>query len=78
MMIQLFKDTNYIGDEFVEVGLDLCKYQFEELVAEAMFLLHRYHSSFEDIFTSSLKTQVSRKRSKNLYYQMQKFKDIID
>ena len=55
----MFKETDYVSKEFVDVAIDLCRYEFEELVDEGMFLLHRYHSSYEDIFNFASHTQVS-------------------
>ncbi len=58
MLQRLFSETSYVEEEFVDVALDLCRYEFEELVVESMILLHRYHSSHEDLFENGRKTQV--------------------
>ncbi len=58
MLSKVFAETDYVAPEFVPVALDLCKYEFDDLVEEAMFLLMRYHSSFEDVFDYAMQAQV--------------------
>ena len=53
------EESNYVSQYFVNVDLDLCRYEFDKLVTEGMFLLHRYHSSRQDIFNHALQVQVS-------------------
>uniref|UniRef100_A0A914V3I1 Uncharacterized protein n=1 Tax=Plectus sambesii TaxID=2011161 RepID=A0A914V3I1_9BILA len=69
----MFDDTDYVPRGFVNVAVDLCRYEFDTLVVEGMFLLHRYHSSFEDMFSRAMQTQLLiTERSKEVHAIVEK------
>ena len=58
IVTRIFEDSSYVSNEFVSVAIDLAHYNDEALVAEAMFLLYKYHSSFEDMLSLAKRTQI--------------------
>jgi len=58
MVSRIFEDSSYVSSEFVSVAIDLSHYDDQALVAEAMFLLYKYHSSYEDMLSLARRTQI--------------------